>query len=68
MSIELSNSEKIAYQMVTAVPAASKEVVQANGAIDIKDLHAYLRKLVREMELADTKRRSSYTDVDAKVE
>ena len=62
--IELSDSEKIAYQMVTSVPKVSQVVMKADGSIDIKDLHAYMNALVRHMNYAEIKRRGNYVDVN----
>jgi len=60
--MELSDSEKIAYRMIMAVPEAVSSIQLPNGAIDIKDLHRYMHSLVRSLDFAEMKRRNDYID------
>ena len=67
-NLELSDSEKLAYQMITSTPDAVKQLATPDGGIGLNAMHAFMRNLVRKMELAEAKRRNTFVDVEVKRE
>lgn len=63
ITVTLSNSEKIAYRMITALPDVASKVANGTSTIDVKDMHSYMHRLVLGMEVAEAIRRENYIDV-----
>jgi len=65
--MELTQAENLAFYLLRNAPEEMQKIARPDGSIPIDALHAYYTTLVRKLDLARTRRRQEYIDIEGKI-